>query len=66
MYLQEGQTAVALLELAVNNGIHADYAGRLLALLAPDVVGAVREPPLQEPPQPDDLTARTGRELDLV
>jgi LuxR family maltose regulon positive regulatory protein len=59
--LQEGQTAVALLELAVEKGIHADYAGRLLSIL-----GAVREPPLYEPPLPDDAASLTERELEVL
>ena len=63
--LQEGQTAVALLELAVEKGVYADYAGRLLAQLPPEPpeLRAVGESPLQ---QPDDLTALTRRELEVL
>jgi LuxR family maltose regulon positive regulatory protein len=55
--LQEGKTAVILLELAVENGVQADYTERLLS----SVVKAVREPsPV------NDLTALTGREREVL
>jgi LuxR family maltose regulon positive regulatory protein len=60
--LQEGKTAVALLELAVEKEEHAAYAGRLLS-----IIGAVREAPLQETAErPDELTALTARELQVL
>jgi LuxR family maltose regulon positive regulatory protein len=63
--LQEGQTAVALLELAEANGFQAEYARQLLAQLRP-VVGAVCEPLLHESPLPDGIMPLTERELQVL
>ena len=63
--LQEGQTAVALLQLAVDAGVQADSAGRLLAQLQPEPtggVGALREAPLQS----KDFTLLTEREMEVL
>ena len=60
--LQEGNTAVALLKLAVENDINAAYAERLLS-----TIGVVREPLLRGTAEwPDDLTARELEVLGLM
>jgi LuxR family maltose regulon positive regulatory protein len=60
--LQEGETAVTLLEIVVETGINAAYAERLLS-----IVGAVHEPHRRETAgRADDLTARELEVLDLI
>ena len=58
--LQEGRTAVALLQLAVDAGVQADYAGRLLAQLQPEPTAE------DEPALPDDYAPLTDREIEVL
>jgi ATP/maltotriose-dependent transcriptional regulator MalT len=58
--LQEGQTAVALLQLAVDAGVQADYAGRLLAQLQPEPTAE------DEPALPDNFAPLTEREIEVL
>jgi len=65
--LQEGKTAVTLLDLALENGVYASYAGRLLSIIGADRVRAVREPPLQGTAEGlDAFTALTAREREVL
>lgn len=58
--LQEGQTAVALLELAIDAGVQTEYARQLLAQLQP-------EPTVEDALLlPEDMTPLTGRELEVL